>query len=74
MLKMATRFLRRVVWIERPSHRVSSRQAFYCDDLGTRVEARLLGEAPDQLHTWDIKAVFAFDAEQRVLSYSISEC
>ena len=50
------------------------RRALYCDDLGTRVEARLLGEAPDELHTWDIEAVFAFDAEERVLSYSISEC
>src|SRR6266404_8627791 len=103
MLKIATRFLPRPVWVacafclprynrqldptelqkaigatlpagttkDRVIEFLRSRHALYCNDLGTRVEARLLGEAHDQLHTWDIEAVFAFDAEQRLLSYSI---
>jgi hypothetical protein len=51
-----------------------SRRALYCDDLGSKVEAGLLGEALDRLHSWDVDVVFAFDAGQRVLSYSLSEC
>jgi len=106
MLKIATRFLPRPVWVafalwlprynrqldpielkkaigaalpvgrskDKVLEFLRSRHALYCDDLGTRVEACLLGEAPDHLHTWDIEVLFDFDAQRRLLSYSVNEC
>src|SRR5258708_24501882 len=53
---------------------VRSKPALFCDDLGSRVEARLLGEALDRLHMLEIELTFNFDAEQRLLCHSMGTC
>ena len=46
---------------------------FY-DDRSLEVSARLLGKARDRVHSWDLEVAFHFDAEQRLVSYSVNEC
>src|SRR6266436_9957453 len=104
MLKIATRFLPRPVWVafalwlprynrqldpielkkaigaalpvgtskDKVLEFLRSRHALYCDDLGTRVEACLLGEAPDHLILGVMEVLLTLVLKRRFFPYSLT--
>jgi len=50
---------------------IEKRHPLFCDDLGSRVEARLSGRAGNLIYSKDVIVVFAFDSNGKLICHSM---